>query len=212
MQKSKTTSTPQKPKIQKSKATSTSQRPKLKKNKKGSSPLLENTIQASKRNGGRISPKKYRKICGEFTLSMIRWNALPFFIFIVGFLAFCGRNPNDDGDAHTILVAAIICIIAVIIGLTANIIMLIIKWRNMMDAQIRRINDLGWNGARVFFTIGAFTFINLFCAARFAENRILFYVILLPCVLCLLILQGLLLFKKGQAIPNKYGLPCNDDN
>lgn len=203
-------------KIQKSQATSTPQKPKLKKSKKVSSSLLEDAKQAKNRRGGRISAKEFRKIFGKWLLSMILWNALPV-LLIVCPLADGSRpssleaTPNVDGLIGTVLFGYIALVII-------NIILFFRIGLKTLAAQVQRVNDLGWNGRLVVSMTVAFIIVSDY-AANFVRTpsdsdaeKLLAIAILLPSVLWGMVLLGLSLFKKGQAIPNKYGSPCNDDN
>lgn len=205
MQKSKTTSTPQKPKIQKSKTTSTPQKPKLKKNKKGPSPLLENAIQTQKRKGGRMSAKEYRKIFWRFILYMIGCEfALTFVLFLL-------MSLTTDSLAEVLWFSIYI---APIVSWIAHIVLFFTIGIEKLGAQCHRINDLGWNGnLLVSVTFTSLLFISLYYSYIVStENKGLVFNIQCIVILWGLIVEGISLFKKGQDIPNKYGLPCNEDN
>lgn len=203
-------------KIQKPQATSTPQKPKLKKSKKVSSSLLEDAKQAKNRRGGRISAKEYRKIFGKWLLSMILWNALPVLLIVCPLAdgsrpSSLGATPNVDVLMGTVLFGYIALVII-------NIILFFRIGLKTLVAQAQRVNDLGWNGFLVVSMTVAFLIVSDY-AANFVRTpsdsdaeKLLAIAILLPSVLWGMVLLGLSLFKKGQAIPNKYGSPCNDDN
>ena len=202
MQKSKTTSTPQKPKIQKSKATSIPQKPKLKKSKKASSSLLENAKQSNKRKGGRMSAKEYRKIFWRFILYMIGCE------FSLAFVLFLLMSLTTDSPAEVLWFSIYI---APIVSWIVHMVLFFTIGIEKLGAQCQRINDLGWNGnLLVSLTFTSVLIIPLYYS-YIASTELVFNI---QCIAILwgLILEGISLFKKGQAIPNKYGSPCNDDN
>lgn len=203
-------------KLSKPIATSTPQKPKLKKSKKVSSSLLEDAKQSKNRRGGRISAKEYRKIFGKWLLSMILWNVMPVLIILAPLAegsrpSSLGATPNVDALMGTVLFGVIALVII-------NIILFFRIGLKTLVAQVQRVNDLGWNGCLVVSMTFAFVIVSDY-AANFVitpsdsdAEKLLANAILLPSALWEMVLLGLSLFKKGQAIPNKYGLPCNDDN
>ena len=161
----------------------------------------------------RISAKEYRKVFVEYLLSCICWNYLPVLLIVLPLLLADSRSRSLSAPRLNIDAIIITMFIGWIWLIVANIILFFREGLKGIKAWKQRINDLGWNGEAIVFLSILFAILCCF-ASKIARvtNPSLAIVILLPCVLWLTILQGLSLFKKGQPIPNKYGLPINDDN
>ena len=194
-------------KITKPIVAASSRKPQLRKCRKGTSAMLLNAHLANKRTGGRISAGEYRKLVGKWLLSMLCWNALPVLFIVFALLVDC--------SADMILGAVIIGFVWIVI---ANWILFLRKGVNVLSAQVQRLNDLGWNGLWVVSTTVTIVVLSVY-AANFVralddsvEGKLIAIAILLPGVLWGGILEGLSLFRKGQSVPNQYGLPCNNEH
>ncbi len=156
------------------------------------------------RTGDRISAMEYRKLFVKWLLSFVCWNALPVLLIVLPPLySLSAPEVNNDAIAGIVFIGWIWLIVA-------NIILFFRDGLKAIKAQMQRLNDLGWDGVAVVVMSIVFT-----CGCPFVvgiTNPSLAYVVAILGLLWWAILQGGALFKKGQPIPNKYGLPCNDDN